>query len=305
MKKPLLTLMLLIMQAVAFAQAPQGIPYQAVARNSAGAILPNQAVGVRFTIRDSIATGAIKYRETFNPTTNNLGLFNVNVGTGTVVSGTFSGINWGTNAKFMQVEMDPAGGTSYMDMGTQQMMSVPYALYSGSTASGGSGGFTHFVGEQYGGGVVFHVFKDAAGIEHGLVVSLTDQSASATWSNVTGSLVGVSAQSSWDGLSNSTAIIGQPAHASSAAKQCLDLVSGGQSDWYLPSRDELTTLYNAQFNVNRALSAISGATQLSEVYYWSSTEYVAASAWAITFNSGTTSIGAKGVANYVRAIRTF
>jgi uncharacterized protein (TIGR02145 family) len=110
------------------AQVPQGIPYQAFARNSSGVAIANSAVKVRFSIRDSIATGTIKYQETHNPTTSALGLFSVNVGMGTVVSSTFSGINWGKNAKFLQVEMDPAGGTAYTDLGTTQMMSVPYAL---------------------------------------------------------------------------------------------------------------------------------------------------------------------------------
>jgi uncharacterized protein (TIGR02145 family) len=110
------------------AQAAQGIPYQAIARNSSGAAIANTAVKVRFSIRDSIATGPVKYQETHNPTTSALGLFSVNLGMGTVVSGSFSGINWGKNAKFLQVELDPAGGSSYTDLGTTQMMSVPYAL---------------------------------------------------------------------------------------------------------------------------------------------------------------------------------
>ncbi len=119
------------------AQAPQGIPYQAIARNASGAAIANTAVKVRFSIRDSIATGAIKYQETHNPTTSALGLFSVNVGMGTVVSGTFSGINWGKNAKFLQVEMDPAGGTTFTDLGTTQMMSVPYALQASNSSNGG------------------------------------------------------------------------------------------------------------------------------------------------------------------------
>ena len=131
-KKIFNVFVLLLLANIALAQAPQGIPYQAVARNSSGAILASTPISVRFTIRDSIATGAIKYRETHSVTTTAQGMFNVNVGQGTPVTGTFSGINWGTNAKFMQVEMDPAGGSSYIDMGTTQMMSVPYALYSGS-----------------------------------------------------------------------------------------------------------------------------------------------------------------------------
>ncbi len=122
------------------AQAPQGIPYQAIARNASGVAIANTAVKVRFSIRDSIATGAIKYQETHNPTTSALGLFSVNVGMGTVVSGTFSGINWGKNAKFLRVELDPAGGSNYIDLGTTQMMSVPYALYAGNVNGLPSGG---------------------------------------------------------------------------------------------------------------------------------------------------------------------
>ncbi len=120
------------------AQAPQGIPYQAIARNASGVAIANTAVRVRFSIRDSIATGTIRYQETHNPTTSALGLFSVNVGRGTVMSGTFSGINWGRNAKFLQVELDPAGGTAYTDLGTTQMMSVPYALNAGNGLSSGT-----------------------------------------------------------------------------------------------------------------------------------------------------------------------
>jgi uncharacterized protein (TIGR02145 family) len=131
------------------AQAPQGIPYQAIARNASGVAIANTAVKVRFSIRDSIATGAIKYQETHNPTTSALGLFSVNVGMGTVVSGSFSGINWGKNAKFLQVELNTTGGTSYTDLGTTQMMSVPFSLYSGSTKfKVSSSGDTLILGES-------------------------------------------------------------------------------------------------------------------------------------------------------------
>jgi hypothetical protein len=140
MKRLIFPLFIFIIQAKVIAQSPQGIPYQAIARNASGVAIANTAVKVRFSIRDSITTGAIKYQETHNPTTSALGLFSVNVGMGTVVSGTFSGINWGKNAKFMQVEMDPAGGSTYTDLGTTQMMSVPYALFSENTENCG---FTH------------------------------------------------------------------------------------------------------------------------------------------------------------------
>jgi len=124
------------------AQVPQGIPYQSVIRNSSGALVANQTVNMRFSIHDSIAAGVVVYQETFTTITNSMGLANVNMGMGTAVTGTFSGINWGKNGKFIQVEIDPAGGTNYTDMGTTQMMSVPYALYSGSSTitSGSSSG---------------------------------------------------------------------------------------------------------------------------------------------------------------------
>jgi hypothetical protein len=79
------------------------------------------------------------YSETHSTITHTLGLFNLNIGTGTVVSGTFAGINWGTGAKFIEVEMDATGGSSYVSMGTTQLNSVPYALFSGQTASAGNG----------------------------------------------------------------------------------------------------------------------------------------------------------------------
>jgi hypothetical protein len=134
--KKLYFLFLVLFTHLAYAQVPQGIPYQAAARNASGQALVNTAVKVRFSILDSVATGTVVYKETHNTTTNSVGLFNVNVGMGTAVTGTFSAINWGKNAKFMQMELDITGtGSSYVDMGTQQMLSVPYALYAGNAAS--------------------------------------------------------------------------------------------------------------------------------------------------------------------------
>ena len=133
-------LMLTLLSNRVMSQAPQGIPYQAVARNSSGSILAGVSVSLRFTIRDITATGAISYRETHHVTTTTQGLFSVNVGNGTPVTGTIAGINWGTGAKFLQVEIDPDGDTNYIDMGTQQLMSVPYSMYSNNGVPAGSAG---------------------------------------------------------------------------------------------------------------------------------------------------------------------
>ncbi len=308
MQKLLLLIFLLLLNTSSIAQSPLSIPYQAAARNSGGAILASTAISVRFTIRDSVATGAIKYRETHSITTTDQGLFSLNIGQGTPVSGTFAGITWGTNGKFLQVEIDLAGGSSYVDMGTQQMMSVPYAQYSATsdTSLGSGGGFTHYVGEVWGGGVVYYVYLGSDGLEHGLIVSLTDQSNAVAWSNVTTTLVGSAAQSSWNGLANSNAIVAQAGHTNSAAKLCLDLVTGGYSDWYMPSRHELNILYGVQFNVNKTFSTISGAIEMEQTNnYWSSTEIFANNAWYIRLIDGTTSYFRKQDTYPVRAIRSF
>jgi hypothetical protein len=238
-------------------------------------------------------------------------MFSLNVGQGTVVSGTFSGINWATNAKFMQMEMDPAGGSSYIDMGTSQMMSVPYAKYAERSGNG----FTHYVGEIWGGGIVYHVYRGADGQEHGLILSLTDLYLESDygwgytmiWSNVFEE-IGTSAQSSWNGLSNSNAIISQEGHIMSAAKMCLDLVSGGYDDWYLPSKDELFIMYGNRFDVNRSLAFIDGSMELtSSTYgnYWTSNEGGASFAIYLTPEGTFCPCDNKMGDKRVRAIRSF
>ncbi len=121
------------------AQAPDKFNYQAVVRNASGAIISNQAVAVRFTIHDITASGATVYQETQSLTTNQFGLVNTAVGSGTVVNGTFTGITWGNGAKYLQVEIDPAGGSSYTDLGAAQLLSVPYALYAANSPAGATG----------------------------------------------------------------------------------------------------------------------------------------------------------------------
>jgi hypothetical protein len=95
--------------------------------------------------------------------------------------------------------------------------------------TGSNGGFTHYIGEQFGGGVIYHLWKDAQGVEHGLIVDKTDFGGN--WSNLISTIIGATAQSSWDGLSNSNAIIAQPGHTNSAAATCLNSINGGQNDW--------------------------------------------------------------------------
>jgi hypothetical protein len=109
---------------------PQGIPYQAMIRNSDGSALMNTNVTVRFTLHQNTTTGAVEYQETQALVTNAFGLINAVFGQGTSVQGTFASINWSNATKFIQVEAN--SGAGFIDMGTQQMMSVPYAMQSGN-----------------------------------------------------------------------------------------------------------------------------------------------------------------------------
>ena len=103
---------------VAFAQAPQGFNYQAVARNSSGIALVSQPIGLQISLLQGTASGTIVYTETHAVTSNNLGLVNLVVGNGTVVTGTFTTINWAAGPYFIEVSMDITGGTTYLLMGT-------------------------------------------------------------------------------------------------------------------------------------------------------------------------------------------
>jgi len=107
-----------------YAQVPALIPYQAIARDASGQPLANTSVNARFTIHDVNPTGPIVWQEIQTVNTNAMGLFTTQLGSNI----SLSSVDWGRDAKFMQVEMDLGNG--FVDIGTQQMLSVPYALQS-------------------------------------------------------------------------------------------------------------------------------------------------------------------------------
>lgn len=117
------------------AQTPQLINYQAVARDASGGVLASQAISVRFNIRNTTASGPIVFSETHSVTTNQFGLFNLMIGSGTPITGTLTAIDWAGDLKFLQVRMDINNGNSYSDMGTQQLISVPYSLASAQASA--------------------------------------------------------------------------------------------------------------------------------------------------------------------------
>ncbi len=115
------------------APLPQGIPYQAAARDGNGQPVVDSPVNVRFSLREGAADGAASYIESHSLTTNSIGLFNTVFGNGTPEQSAFDSINWAATTKFLQVEIDLGNG--YVDMGTTQLLSVPYAFRSAQAAN--------------------------------------------------------------------------------------------------------------------------------------------------------------------------
>jgi len=134
MRKINLLLGMLLFSAIAFAQAPNKMSYQAVVRNAADQLLANKAIGFQVTIEQGTAGGAAVYVETFTPTTNANGLVTLEIGTGNIVSGDITTIDWENGPYFIKTETDPTGGTSYSLAGTTELMSVPYALHARKAA---------------------------------------------------------------------------------------------------------------------------------------------------------------------------
>ena len=137
MKKILLFFVaIMAMILVAEAQAPEKFSYQAVIRDAAGNLVANEPVGVRISILQYTPDGSAVYSETHYRGTNANGLVTMEIGAGTVVSGSFSNIDWASGPYFLKIETDVNGSTNYTLAGTQQMLSVPYALYAAASGNG-------------------------------------------------------------------------------------------------------------------------------------------------------------------------
>jgi hypothetical protein len=137
--KAALLFIILTIFKTANAQAPQKMSFQAVVRNGSNALITSVPVGMKISILQGSATGTAVYVETQTPTTNSNGLVSLEIGTGTIVTGTFSGINWANGPYFIKTETDPLGGNSYTISGTSELMSVPYALFSANSTPGPQG----------------------------------------------------------------------------------------------------------------------------------------------------------------------
>jgi hypothetical protein len=331
--KRLLTLSLTVFFTIAvFAQSPQMMSYQAVIRNSSDVLIANHAVGMKISI---LKDATPVYVETQTPNTNSNGLISIEIGGGTPVTGTFAGIDWSAGTYFIQTEIDPLGGNAYTITGTSQLLSVPYALYAKASESStdavkltgnqtitGNKTFSgtttvqtpvsatdaatkayvdlhepsHYIGESYGGGIVFYVYDNG---KHGLIAATTDQSTAVVWTNTASYATRSNAVRDGinGGLANTERIIIQAGTGSYAAQLCANYKSGNYADWYLPSIYELNLLY--------VQKAVVGGFAID--YYWSSSEYEYnfSYAYALSFSDGFSLEDSKLHGYPVRCIRSF
>jgi hypothetical protein len=140
MKKLLSILSVMILSVMLFAQAPQSFSYQTVIRDVNWTVLDNQSVGIKIAVLEDAANGNVVYEESHSAITSQIGLVNLSVGEGAVISGVFSTIDWGNHNYFIEVAVDINGGSNYIVMGSTQLRSVPYALYAENSGTAGPQG---------------------------------------------------------------------------------------------------------------------------------------------------------------------
>ncbi|MFZ2784360.1 MAG: hypothetical protein WAZ36_08170 [Sediminibacterium sp.] len=141
MMKKILLLLLLLTGSFTLVQA-QLLNYQGIARNANGVALSFQNISIRLSIRDGSANGTTLYSETREVRTNQFGLITLVIGSPGAVSsfGNISTINWAASSKFLQVEIDPQGGSNFLHAGTSQLQSVPYAFFANAAYPVGNAG---------------------------------------------------------------------------------------------------------------------------------------------------------------------
>ena len=282
------------------------IVYNTLVLNSSKLLLKNAHLGIKATIIKGDEKGHVIYAETLKGQTNNKGNLTIDIGVGYVVAGKFSNFDFSSGPYIIKLELDPHGGTNYTIN-----ISRPFVnLAKGTTAPfkfsvGSKVIVKRFIGELYGGGIIFHLSKDSLGNEHGLIASLQDVSTSAKWGLSGIDFYGFKNAS--DGKDNYKAMLNNGAEPGTAARIVEKYQHDGYKDWYLPALKELLLLYQVKEVIDKILDTDKSEKTkgLERKHYWSSTGYSASTSWFFSFyNGGATNYGKNYVFN-VRAIRAF
>ena len=155
--------------------------------------------------------------------------------------------------------------------------------------------YTFYLGQDTLGGIVFYIYLDQNGAQRGLIVNKIESTAKWQSSGTT-----TNATRSWDGVYNTDLMTGSP-----AATYVNGLTDGGFTDWYLPSVDELSILWQNRFHANKALNVGSFTLLSNTSYYWSSTELASSNAFTVSFDHGYSVANVKTTTYSVRAVRAF
>lgn len=120
----------LIIPFISLAQAPEKINFQSVIKNKEGEIWSNKSIALKIKLLEGSSAGQTKYEETHTKMTDKSGLISLQIGNGNNLMGSFKNLYWGENQYFIQFEVDFNGGNQFTLLGTNPLLSVPYALFA-------------------------------------------------------------------------------------------------------------------------------------------------------------------------------
>lgn len=143
MKTKILSILIGLMFCnMAWAQVPNLLNYQGVARNAVGNVLPNKQISLRLSVRSGSNTGPVLYSEIRRVTTNVVGMFNLQIGSpgGLNTTGNFGTIDWLNGQKYLTVEVDENAAFNFVPAGDTRLGSVPYAMAAGAALPSGPAG---------------------------------------------------------------------------------------------------------------------------------------------------------------------
>jgi hypothetical protein len=283
MKRELFFWGAVLLTANIFAQATQTMSHQAVIRNSNDDLVASSPIGMRVSILQGSETGTPVYVETHSSATDEEGIVSIELGSGQAVGGAFSDVDWSAKTIFLKTETDPSGGTDYSTIvGTSPYTGELSALVA-----------THYVGEYYGGGIVFYVDDEG---KHGLITTTIDKSIRKLQKSDARILTNTVRDGITTGKFNEDRINAIKGTGANDALSGENYPDANLSDWYLPTRYDLIKLYQ-----NRVV--IGGYSAFARG--WRSAEFSSVNEWYRSFVTGGEFRNGKDDEVYVRVIREF